>query len=140
VTGQWFSLGTLVSSTNKTDHHYITEILLKVALNTINLNHRSECHQNIFYIMAFYFCTHFSTKQVFMNSDRIFGSVMKLMVLSNVTIYKTWEKKNYLVILFDTTFCDRVCQWLVTGQWFSLGTLVSSTNKTDHHYITFFGS
>ena len=49
VTGQWFSLGTLVSSTNKTDHHYITEILLKVALNTINLNHRSECHQNIFY-------------------------------------------------------------------------------------------
>ena len=30
-----FCLGTLVSSTNKTDHHDITEILLKVALNTI---------------------------------------------------------------------------------------------------------
>jgi hypothetical protein len=28
--------GTLVSSTNKTDHHDITEILLKVALNTLN--------------------------------------------------------------------------------------------------------
>ena len=28
--------GTLVSSTNKTDGHDITEILLKVALNTIN--------------------------------------------------------------------------------------------------------
>jgi hypothetical protein len=28
----------VVSSTNKTDHHYITEILLKVALNTINPN------------------------------------------------------------------------------------------------------
>jgi hypothetical protein len=28
----------VVSSTNKTDHHHITEILLKVALNTINLN------------------------------------------------------------------------------------------------------
>ena len=36
ATGQWFSSGTLVSSTNKTDHHDITEILLKVALNTIN--------------------------------------------------------------------------------------------------------
>jgi hypothetical protein len=35
VTGQWFSLGTPVSSTNKTDRHDITEILLKVALNTI---------------------------------------------------------------------------------------------------------
>jgi hypothetical protein len=30
-----FSPGTLVSSTNKTDRHDITEILLKVALNTI---------------------------------------------------------------------------------------------------------
>jgi hypothetical protein len=37
-----------------------------------------------------------------------------------------------------TTLCDQVCQWLslVTGRWFSLGTLVSSTNKTDHHDIT----
>jgi hypothetical protein len=31
-------VGTPVSSTNETDHHDITEILLKVALNTINLN------------------------------------------------------------------------------------------------------
>jgi hypothetical protein len=30
------SPGTPVSSTNKTDHHDITEILLKVVLNTIN--------------------------------------------------------------------------------------------------------
>jgi hypothetical protein len=33
---QWFSSGNPVSSTNKTDCHDITEILLKVALNTIN--------------------------------------------------------------------------------------------------------
>jgi hypothetical protein len=32
VTGQWFSP---VSSTNKTDSHDITEILLKVVLNTV---------------------------------------------------------------------------------------------------------
>jgi hypothetical protein len=31
--------GTLVSSTNKTDCHDITEILLKVVLNTITPNH-----------------------------------------------------------------------------------------------------
>jgi hypothetical protein len=36
ICGQWFSPGTPVSSTNKTDHHDITEVLLKVALNTIN--------------------------------------------------------------------------------------------------------
>jgi hypothetical protein len=33
----WFSPGTQVSSTNITDHHDITEILLKVELNTIIL-------------------------------------------------------------------------------------------------------
>jgi hypothetical protein len=37
VAGQWFFLGTLVSSTNKSDRHNMTEILLKVALNTITI-------------------------------------------------------------------------------------------------------
>jgi len=36
VTGRWFSLGTPVSSTNKTDRYDITEMLLQVALNTRN--------------------------------------------------------------------------------------------------------
>jgi hypothetical protein len=35
ATGRWFSPGTLVFSTNKTDLHDRTEILLKVALKTI---------------------------------------------------------------------------------------------------------
>jgi hypothetical protein len=35
-TGLFFSPGTPVSATNKTDCHDITEILLKVALSTIN--------------------------------------------------------------------------------------------------------
>jgi hypothetical protein len=34
---RWFSPGTQVTSTNKTDRHDITEILLKVPLNTITL-------------------------------------------------------------------------------------------------------
>ena len=39
--GRWFSPGTLASSTTKTGRHDIAEILLKVALNTINqsINH-----------------------------------------------------------------------------------------------------
>ena len=32
--------------------------------------------------------------------------------------------------VLDATLCDKVCQLLVTGWWFSLGTLVSSTNIT----------
>jgi hypothetical protein len=34
-----------------------------------------------------------------------------------------------------TTICDKVCQWLATGRWFSKGSTISSTNKTDHHDI-----
>jgi hypothetical protein len=37
--GWWFSQGSPVSSTNKTDRHDRTEILLKLALNTITHNH-----------------------------------------------------------------------------------------------------
>ena len=36
----------------------------------------------------------------------------------------------------DTTLCDKVCQLLATDRWFSPGTPVSSTNKTDRHDIT----
>jgi hypothetical protein len=33
-----------------------------------------------------------------------------------------------------TTLCDKICQWLATGRWFSPGPPVS--NKTDRHDIT----
>ena len=36
--------------------------------------------------------------------------------------------------IIDTTLCDKVCQLLATGRWFSTGTTVSSTNKTDRHW------
>jgi hypothetical protein len=37
--------------------------------------------------------------------------------------------------VLDTTLCDKVCQWLSAGGWFSPGTLVFSTNETDRHDI-----
>jgi hypothetical protein len=35
-----------------------------------------------------------------------------------------------------TTLCNKVCQWLATGWWFSPGSPVSSINKTDGQDIT----
>jgi hypothetical protein len=35
-----------------------------------------------------------------------------------------------------TTLCDKVCQWHAADRWFSPGTPVSSTNKTERHDIT----
>jgi len=46
-----------------------------------------------------------------------------------------FESRSWRGVL-DTTLSDKVCQWLATGQWFSMGTSVSSTNKTDSHDIT----
>ena len=43
-----YSLGTPVSYTNKADRYDVTEILLKVALNTINHEYHIICMQNIY--------------------------------------------------------------------------------------------
>ena len=48
--------------------------------------------------------------------------------------HRQFESSSWRGVL-DTTLCNKVCQWLVAGGWFSLGTLVSSTNKTDRHDI-----
>jgi len=40
-----------------------------------------------------------------------------------------FEPRSWRGVL-DTTLCDKVCQWLTAGWWFSSGTPVSSTNKT----------
>ena len=54
ITGPLISLGNLVSFTNKTDRHDITEILLKVVLNTITLTPYSIFFTNaIFFIYTF---------------------------------------------------------------------------------------
>jgi hypothetical protein len=42
--------------------------------------------------------------------------------------------KGYGVLM--PTLCDKVCQCLAASRWFSLGTPVSSTDKTDCYHIT----
>jgi len=38
-------------------------------------------------------------------------------------------------MILDTALCDKVCQWLASGWWFSPSIHVSSTIKTDLHNI-----
>jgi hypothetical protein len=56
ATGRQISLGPPISSTNKADRHDITEILLKVALNTIKENKQTskQFTQNVLLIL--YYC------------------------------------------------------------------------------------
>jgi hypothetical protein len=46
-----------------------------------------------------------------------------------------WVPISFRRCELDTILCDKVCQWLAAGRWFSPGTPVSSTNKTDSHDI-----
>ena len=58
---------------------------------------------------------------------------LKALDLGPVVNHEDWYR-NYLLSI-DTTLWDNVCQWLAADQLFSLGTLVSSTNKTDCYNI-----
>jgi hypothetical protein len=44
-----------------------------------------------------------------------------------------WDRIPSRRGILDATLCDKVCQWLATGRWFSPDIPVSSTNKTDRH-------
>jgi hypothetical protein len=54
----------------------------------------------------------------------------------NLTTKTTLTIKKSSLGVLDTTLCDKVCQSLAAGGWFSPGTPVSPTNKTDRHDIT----
>ena len=70
MTGQWFSLATPVSSTNKTDHHDLIEILLKVALNTITLTLLMICFKEADLIPIFVHFYHIQPKTYPFHSNR----------------------------------------------------------------------
>jgi hypothetical protein len=42
---------------------------------------------------------------------------------------------KFALFFLDTILCDKACQWLVAGRWFSPGPPVSTTNKTNRHDI-----
>ena len=47
-----------------------------------------------------------------------------------------WVRTSLRRGILNITLCDKVCQWLAAGRWFSPGTPVSFPNKTNCHDIT----
>jgi hypothetical protein len=127
ITGWWFSLGSLISSTNKTDCHDIAEILLKVALNTITLTH--SLVMGIVFVIKIneslhYFIGLFEVKELI-----IFLNWLYFLFLF---IHFLWQSSLEFLKCVSTMIHRRTT--LFQG-WIAifLGTLVSSTNKTDSH-------
>ena len=59
----------------------------------------------------------------------------RLLIYQVLQVQTKIEHRSLQGVL-DTTLCDKVCQGLATGRWFSPGIPVSFTNKTDRHDIT----
>ena len=89
MAGQWFSLSYLVSSTNKTDRHNITVILLKLALNTINLP--------IFYI---FFFRH--SVDLFLDFINIFRKLMIILAKKVCTLMCS----VYITVIMSTVYIN----------------------------------
>ena len=82
-----FFPGTLVSTTNKTDRHDVTEIFLKVALNTIN-----QPANQMFAFTESFEKTKTSEEYVF--------------TITNLLISNYWHTLQYAnVIIFPIVFC-----------------------------------
>jgi hypothetical protein len=75
--------------------------------------------------------------QYILSFDPVFGfTTTCAIMLQCLSLLTLWVRNPVRRGVLDTTLCDKICQWLATGRWFSPGTPVSSTNKTDRHDIT----
>ena len=125
MTDRLFSPGTLVSSANKTDSHDISEILLKVALNTITLIYcwlNNKCvHSVQVYNECLFIVTGsqlisscsshlISTQQNTLVSSKNTDSSHSLLGQNCNKLDDTWRKKknmyvNYLYIVQNNFVC-----------------------------------
>ena len=121
--------------------HDITEILLKVALNKhhILLHYKGRLSHLLIPCPNFdkFFLENIT--QMFLYFWHLWVSF--LLCLSDQqhkhTLFRGQSNEHSYQVsflpgrgVFDIPLCDKICQWLATGQWFSQGTLVSSTKLT----------
>jgi hypothetical protein len=116
---QWFSPDTSVSSTNKTDRHDITEILLKVALNNINKTIKSSGYLDNFHRQT-------NNMSNIFNHDSYFTNGIKMCCYSKHLNPSWWGALN-------TTLTDNVCQWLPPRySWNIVKNGVKRHNSSNH--------
>ena len=92
IIDRWFSLGPPVSSTNKTDRHKITEILLKVALSTIKqTNKQTEVERKnlgfFFFLLILVLKKRKSSVALYLGMQIILFAMESRQAFKNVAIY-----------------------------------------------------
>ena len=109
TTGRLFSTGTLVSSTNTTDCHDINEILLKVALNTINPNPSISCNLRQWFLCNISACLlvgsgqmlHIFRQRIYISNNHYYWAYYRgnahSFVLKDNLGFQIYTKRIYLV-------------------------------------------
>ena len=108
---------------------YIPFITMVTSITEYNIFIRltlpDKSHDVILFLWTGLFCTF-----------HIGMSISSWKLKANIVQRVLWVRISLRWGVHDTTLCDKVCQWLTAGRWFSPGTPVSSINKSDHHDIT----
>ena len=110
ATGRWFSLGVPVSSTNKTDLHDITEILLKVALNTINQTKPFSLIRIIIYTFCLTFVSP-SLHTIWIPKKHLTDILIQTLVFFNCILCSIFCLFVYLIVWFLTGFYCTFERW-----------------------------
>jgi len=96
VIDQWFSPGIPVSSTNKIDCHDITEILLKVALNSLTLTPITKVREFFEWEILYLLC-----KRYFRSES--FALIIDPESDQNIGLHKNLDQQFLLVDINTTT-------------------------------------
>ena len=123
----------------------VTEPLgVRKHLVTFNTNCNSKVKRSFFYINVYYKKCLQEVQCITIVSFYYMGSLWSWLYGSLIYNYLCNQCLSVLTLwvwipfkwgVLNTTLCDQVCHGLAKGRWFSLGTPVSSTNKTDRHDI-----
>ena len=97
ATGRWFSPCTSVSSANKTDLHEITEILLKVALNTISQSWPKTQINKIDFIFSHSYYSYLEYTLMLYHGDNVRGNILPSGVSLTFSIVGWWINKWHKV-------------------------------------------
>ena len=105
VTRSWFSLGTPVSSTNKTDRRDIAEILLKMVLSTIKPNYIEMERYNVYYLIIINLSNIWIKKLTLMKVNILFEFLTNLFSFNFLLSVVGWLGKI-------TASQNRKCWWI----------------------------
>ena len=115
---------------------YLQTLLKYVFIHILSLNHRPHITWNHCKVLNLHYAQntlliHSKYRRGRRGRDRSW--IYNYLCNQCLSPHTLWVRIPPRRGVLDATLCDKVCQWLATGQWFSP---VSSTNKTDRPDVT----